>query len=191
MNCYEKENILVTGGAGFIGSKLCEALINLHYNVVCFDNFSTGKLKNIKHLTTNLKFKLIGGDIRNFQDCKKACKGVDTIFHYANYTAEENTFTTIKKAHDVNITGFVNILVAAKEANVKGFAFWKNIFGLTAKNTKKSELLIKKAYVETFNSNCDLQIVDIAYSFNEKVENIIAKNLKVLTENYKKKLIAV
>ncbi len=71
----KKKNILVTGGAGFIGSKLCEALINLDYNVVCFDNFSTGKLKNIKHLTTNLKFKLIGGDIRNFQDCKKACKG--------------------------------------------------------------------------------------------------------------------
>jgi UDP-N-acetylglucosamine 4-epimerase len=75
--------ILITGGAGFIGSNLCEALLKLNNEVVCLDNFSTGKFENIEQLIPNLKFHLIGGDIRNIDDCKRACEGIDYVLHQA------------------------------------------------------------------------------------------------------------
>ena len=75
--------ILVTGGAGFIGSNICDALIEKGVNVVCLDNFSTGKKKNIKHLLDNTHFKLIEGDITVLETCLEASKGVDYIIHQA------------------------------------------------------------------------------------------------------------
>jgi UDP-N-acetylglucosamine 4-epimerase len=115
--------ILVTGGAGFIGSNLCEALLALDNEVVCLDNFSTGKEKNIEHLYTNPKFKLIGGDIRNIEDCKKACKGVDYVLHEAALGSVPRSIKDPITTNNVNISGFVNMLSAAKEANVKRFVY--------------------------------------------------------------------
>ena len=75
--------ILVTGGAGFIGSNLCDHLINKGYHVVCLDNFSTGHMKNIQHLVddNNVPFELIEGDIRNFETCIRAVNSVDYVLH--------------------------------------------------------------------------------------------------------------
>ena len=83
LDLNKEHTILVTGGAGFIGSNLCEALLDNGNKVTCLDNFSTGKRENIAHLQSNPNFKLIEGDIRNLDDCQKACEGVDYILHEA------------------------------------------------------------------------------------------------------------
>ena len=75
--------VLVTGGAGFIGSNLCEALLERGHEVICLDNFITGKRENIQEFLGNPKFRLIEGDIRNIDVCFEACKGVDVVLHQA------------------------------------------------------------------------------------------------------------
>ena len=75
---FPKEySVLVTGGAGFIGSNLCEFLVNNSNKVLCLDNFVTGKIENISHLLKNKNFTLLEGDIRSLEDCKTACKNTD------------------------------------------------------------------------------------------------------------------
>ncbi len=74
---------LVTGGAGFIGSNLCEAILKMGYSVRCLDNFSTGKRENISELMSNERFELIEGDIRDLDTCMKACEGIDYVSHQA------------------------------------------------------------------------------------------------------------
>lgn len=117
------KNILVTGGAGFIGSNLCEALINLGNKVTCLDNFATGKRENIAELLNHKNFTLIEGDIRNLEDCKKAVAGNDYILHQAALGSVPRSINDPITTNSVNIAGFVNMLVAAKEAQVKRFVY--------------------------------------------------------------------
>jgi UDP-N-acetylglucosamine 4-epimerase len=117
------QNILVTGGAGFIGSNLCEALITLGNKVVCLDNFSTGKIENIQPLLSNSNFKLIEGDIRNLNDCKLAVKGVDYVLHEAALGSVPRSINDPITTNDVNVSGFLNMLVAARDAKVKRFVY--------------------------------------------------------------------
>ena len=112
------KKILVTGGAGFIGSNLCDTLIEAEYEVVCLDNFSTGKIENISHLIGHPKFTLIEGDIRNMEDCKKACENIDVVLHHAALGSVPRSLKDPATTNAVNISGFLNILIAAKEANV-------------------------------------------------------------------------
>ena len=118
-----KEKVLVTGGAGFIGSNLCEALLKSGYEVVCFDNFSTGKMENISEFISHSNFKLIGGDIRNVPDCYKACKDVTYVLHHAALGSVPRSINDPVTSTDVNISGFVNMLTAAKDNNVKRFIY--------------------------------------------------------------------
>ena len=115
--------ILVTGGAGFIGSNLCEALINLKYQVICLDNFSTGKMENLKILLTHPNFKLITGDIRKLEDCKLAVEGVDYVFHEAALGSVPRSINDPITTNDVNVGGFLNMLVASRDAKVKRFVY--------------------------------------------------------------------
>jgi UDP-N-acetylglucosamine 4-epimerase len=115
--------ILVTGGAGFIGSNLCEALLNRGDDVTCLDNFSTGHRKNIEPFLANPKFKLVEGDIRNIEDCQKALLGVDYVLHEAALGSVPRSINDPITTNAVNITGFLNMLVAARDANVKRFIF--------------------------------------------------------------------
>jgi UDP-N-acetylglucosamine 4-epimerase len=117
------QNILVTGGAGFIGSNLCEALITLGNKVVCLDNFSTGKIENIQPLLSNSNFKLIEGDIRNLNDCKLAVEGVDYVLHEAALGSVPRSINDPITTNDVNVSGFLNMLVAARDAKVKRFVY--------------------------------------------------------------------
>lgn len=115
--------ILVTGGAGFIGSNLCETLLGLDNSVVCLDNFSTGKKENIEPFLKNPNFKLITGDIRNFDDCQKAVDGVDFVLHEAALGSVPRSINDPITTNEVNISGFLNMLVASRNARVKRFVY--------------------------------------------------------------------
>ena len=115
--------VLVTGGAGFIGSNLCEELLKYDCKVVCFDNFSTGKIENILPFTKNEKFRLIVGDIRSLDDCNKAVEGIDYILHEAALGSVPRSIKDPITSNDVNVSGFLNMLVAARDAKVKRFVY--------------------------------------------------------------------
>ena len=115
--------ILVTGGAGFIGSNLCEELVKKGNYVVCLDNFSTGRIENIQGLLDNNRFKLIEGDIRNLDTCLKAVNGVDVVFHEAALGSIPRSIDDPITTNAVNISGFLNMLVAAKNAKIDRFIF--------------------------------------------------------------------
>lgn len=117
------KKILVTGGAGFIGSNLCESLLNQGNDITCLDNLSTGFLRNIEHLIKKDNFKFIEGDIRNYEDCQKAVEGVDIVLHQAALGSVPRSIKDPITSIDVNIGGFTKILFAAKEAGVKRFVY--------------------------------------------------------------------
>ncbi len=113
--------ILVTGGAGFIGSNLAEALLALE-NVTLvrvLDNFATGSSRNIAGLMADKKFEFIEGDIRSYEDCARACEGIDAISHQAALGSVPRSINDPRTTNDVNITGTLNVFTAAKEKNVK------------------------------------------------------------------------
>jgi UDP-N-acetylglucosamine 4-epimerase len=115
--------VLITGGAGFIGSNLVESMLNCGNYVVCLDNFSTGKRENLKGFMNNPDFKLIEGDIRNYQDCEKSVDGIDLVFHQAALGSIPRSIKDPVTSTDVNIGGFVKMLYASKEAKVKRFIY--------------------------------------------------------------------
>lgn len=123
MQQIENKTILVTGGAGFIGSNLCEHLLHYNNKVVCLDNFATGKTHNIQHLLNHPNFTLIVGDIRNIADCHKAVSGVDYILHEAALGSVPRSINDPITSNDVNVSGFLNMLVAARDAKVKKFVY--------------------------------------------------------------------
>lgn len=117
------KNILVTGGAGFIGSNLSEVLLEKGNKVVCLDNFATGKRANIAHLLSNPMFTLIEGDIRNLNDCKGAVEAVDYVLHQAALGSVPRSIKDPITSNDVNVSGFLNMLVASRDAGVKRFIY--------------------------------------------------------------------
>ena len=123
MQQIENKTILVTGGAGFIGSNLCEHLLRYNNKVVCLDNFATGRTQNIQHLLSNPNFTLIVGDIRNIADCHKAVNGVDYVLHEAALGSVPRSINDPITSNDVNVSGFLNMLVAARDAKVKKFIY--------------------------------------------------------------------
>ncbi|MFZ4455555.1 MAG: SDR family oxidoreductase [Bacteroidales bacterium] len=115
--------ILVTGGAGFIGSNLCEELLSLGHSVICLDNFATGHRKNIEPFLPNSLFRLIEGDIRNFDDCRLAVEGADFVLHQAALGSVPRSLKDPITTNDVNVSGFLNMLVASRDAGVKRFIY--------------------------------------------------------------------
>ena len=119
----EKSRILVTGGAGFIGSNLVEALLAQGCHVTVLDNFSTGKKENLLQFAGNDDFKLIAGDIRDFETCVKALDGIDFVLHEAALGSVPRSVRDPMSTAAVNILGFVNMLYAAQAAKVKRFVY--------------------------------------------------------------------
>jgi len=117
------KKVLVTGGAGFIGSNLVESLLQSGNYVVCLDNLSTGKKENIAGFLSNPSFKLIEGDIRNYDDCVNAVRNTEIVFHQAALGSVPRSIKDPVLATDVNIGGFVKMLFASKEAGVKRFVY--------------------------------------------------------------------
>ncbi|MBR0439548.1 MAG: SDR family oxidoreductase [Bacilli bacterium] len=118
-------NILITGGAGFIGSNLCEALLKRGDRVVCLDNFSTGHIENLLPFIEQYPkiFRLIVGDIRNIEDCRKALDGCDYVLHEAALGSVPRSINDPATTNAVNIGGFLNMIIAARDAKVKRFVF--------------------------------------------------------------------
>jgi UDP-N-acetylglucosamine 4-epimerase len=117
------KRVLVTGGAGFIGSNLTGYLLDSGNEVVCLDNFSTGKRENLKDYLVNPRFRLIEGDIRNYEDCIKSVNGIDIVFHEAALGSVPRSIKDPVTTTDVNIGGFVKMLFAAKETGIKRFIY--------------------------------------------------------------------
>jgi len=114
---------LVTGGAGFIGSNLCEAILKLGYKVRCLDNLSNGFYKNIEPFVENPKFEFIEGDITNFQTCLDATNGVDFVLHQAAWGSVPRSIEMPQFYEEVNIKGTLNMMEAAKVNGVKKFVY--------------------------------------------------------------------
>ena len=123
LKTLQGKRILITGGAGFIGSNLCEVLLDHNIKVVCLDNFSTGKRTNIEPFLNNDNFKLIEGDIRNLADCNNACIDVNYVLHQAALGSVPRSINDPITTNDVNVSGFLNMLVASRDAGVKRFIY--------------------------------------------------------------------
>jgi len=115
--------IVVTGGAGFIGSNTCEAFINEGLEVICLDNFLTGRRENITNLIESPLFTLVEGDIRNLEDCKKAVEGADLVLHLAALGSVPRSIVDPITTNNINIGGTLNMLIAARDAGIKRFVY--------------------------------------------------------------------
>ena len=115
--------ILITGGAGFIGSNLCEYFLEKGNQVVCLDNFATGHRHNIEPFFSNPDFTLIEGDIRNLDICNEAVQDVDYVLHQAALGSVPRSINDPITSNAVNVSGFLNMLVASRDANVKRFIY--------------------------------------------------------------------
>ncbi|KAF2334157.1 SDR family oxidoreductase [Flavobacterium ginsenosidimutans] len=169
--------ILITGGAGFIGSNLIEYFLNKEYKVVCLDNFSTGHKHNIENHFSNPNFTLIEGDIRNIEDCTKAVIGVDYVLHQAALGSVPRSINDPITTNDVNVSGFLNMLVASREAKVKRFVYAasSSTYG-DSKGLPKVEDVIGKPlspyaitkyvnelYAEIFSNTYGLETIGLRY----------------------------
>jgi UDP-N-acetylglucosamine 4-epimerase len=169
--------ILITGGAGFIGSNLSEYFLNKNYSVVCLDNFATGHRYNIESFLKNPNFKLIEGDIRNFNDCMTAVEGVDYVLHQAALGSVPRSINDPITTNEVNITGFVNMLVAARDAQVKRFVYAasSSTYGDSVNLPKVEEVIgkplspyaitkyVNELYAEIFSKTYGLETIGLRY----------------------------
>lgn len=119
----ENTKFLVTGGAGFIGSNLTEAILNLGYKVRVLDNFSTGKRENIEGFLNNENFELLEGDIRDIETCRKACEGVDYVLHQAAWGSVPRSIKMPVLYEEINVKGHLNMMEAARENKIKKFVY--------------------------------------------------------------------
>jgi UDP-N-acetylglucosamine 4-epimerase len=117
------KKVLVTGGAGFIGSHLCADLLQMDNEVICLDNLSTGKIANLTQLMNNPRFRFIEGDIRDRQVCAEATQDVDLLLHQAALGSVPRSIADPVSTSDVNIGGFLNMLIAARDSGVRRIIF--------------------------------------------------------------------
>ncbi len=115
--------VLVTGGAGFIGSNLIEYFLENNNEVICLDNLSTGHKKNITPFFNHPNFQFVEGDIRNMKDCKKAVRDCEYVFHQAALGSVPRSIKDPVTTNAVNIDGFLNVLTAARDEQVKRFIY--------------------------------------------------------------------
>ena len=121
---FHKDTLfLVTGGAGFIGSNLCEAILNMGYRCRCLDDLSTGKQENVDLFAKNPSYEFIKGDIKDLDTCIKACVGVDYVLHQAAWGSVPRSIEMPQLYSQINISGALNMLEAARSAHVKKFVY--------------------------------------------------------------------
>jgi UDP-N-acetylglucosamine/UDP-N-acetylgalactosamine 4-epimerase len=137
---FDKDSVfLVTGGAGFIGSNICEALVNMGYTVRCLDNLSTGKYENIEPLVEKDNFTFIKGDIRELDTCMEATKGVDYVMNQAAWGSVPRSIEMPLLYEEINIRGTLNMMEASRQNGVKKFVYASSssVYGNTPTLPKK------------------------------------------------------
>ena len=121
---FDKDAVfLVTGGAGFIGSNLCEAILNMGYKVRCLDNISTGKKENVEMFIDNPNYTFIKGDIRDLDTCMKACENIDYVLNQAAWGSVPRSVEMPLLYEQINIMGTLNMMEAARQKGVKKFVY--------------------------------------------------------------------
>ncbi len=120
------KKVLVTGGAGFIGSNLCESLLSEGNRVFCLDNLATGHRSNIQAFLSNSDFAFIEGDIRDYDTCLKAAEGMDVIVNQAALGSVPRSINDPITTNSINIDGFLNMLNAEKEKQIPRFVYAAN-----------------------------------------------------------------
>ena len=170
-------NLLITGGAGFIGSNLCNYFLAKSYKVVCLDNFATGHLHNLKDCINNPNFRLIEGDIRNIKVCSEAVQGVDFVLHQAALGSVPRSIKDPLTTNEVNVSGFLNMLVAARDAKVKRFVYAasSSTYGDSVGLPKVEDVIgkplspyaitkyVNELYAEIFSKTYGLETIGLRY----------------------------
>lgn len=169
---------LVTGGGGFIGSHLVEYLLSFNAGKVrVLDNFSNGFLKNLEPFRNNPRFELIEGDIRNPAICEQACEGMDIVLHQAALGSVPRSIKDPITTNEVNISGFVNMLTAAREQKVKRFVYAasSSTYGDSASLPKVEHIIGKplspyavtkyanELYADVFGKTYGMEIIGLRY----------------------------
>jgi UDP-N-acetylglucosamine/UDP-N-acetylgalactosamine 4-epimerase len=172
-----QKKILITGGAGFIGSNLTEYFLKKNYQIICLDNFSTGYHHNITPFINSTNYSLIEGDIRNFEDCQRAVQGVDYVLHQAALGSVPRSINDPITTNDVNVTGFLNMLLASKDAKVKRFVYAasSSTYGDSDSLPKVEEVIgkplspyaitkyVNELYAEIFSKTYGIQTIGLRY----------------------------
>ncbi len=171
------QKILITGGAGFIGSNLCDYFINKGYFVTCLDNFATGHRYNIEHLLCDEKFDLIEGDVRDLETCLDATKNKDFVLHHAALGSVPRSIQDPINSNDVNISGFLNMLVASRDNGIKRFVYAasSSTYGDSEVLPKVEEVIgkplspyaitkyVNELYADVFSKTYGLETIGLRY----------------------------
>ena len=171
------KKILITGGAGFIGSNLTEYFLNKGYFVRCLDNFATGYHHNIEEFLNNSNYELIEGDIRDLDTCHLAVKGMDYVLHQAALGSVPRSINDPITSNEVNVSGFLNMLVASRDAGIKRFVYAasSSTYGDSEKLPKVEEIIgkplspyavtkyVNELYADVFAKTYNMQIIGLRY----------------------------
>jgi UDP-N-acetylglucosamine 4-epimerase len=171
------KKILITGGAGFIGSNLTEYFLNKNYEVVCLDNFATGHRHNIEGFLSNSNYTLLEGDIRDLKDCQDAVNGVDYVLHQAALGSVPRSIKDPITTNEVNVSGFLNMLTAARDAKVKRFIYAasSSTYGDSESLPKVEEVIgkplspyaitkyVNELYAEIFSKTYGIETIGLRY----------------------------
>lgn len=169
--------ILITGGAGFIGSNLTEYFLNKGYQVVCLDNFSTGHRHNIEPFLKNPGYKLIEGSICDLEVCRTAVENVDYVLHQAALGSVPRSINDPITSNEVNVSGFLNMLVAARDAKVKRFVYAasSSTYGDSASLPKVEDVIgrplspyaitkyVNELYADVFSKTYGIECIGLRY----------------------------
>jgi UDP-N-acetylglucosamine 4-epimerase len=169
--------LLITGGAGFIGSNLCEHFLDIGHKVVCLDNFATGHRHNIEPFFNNPNFTLLEGDIRDLSTCQEAVKNVDYVLHQAALGSVPRSIKDPITSNDVNVSGFLNMLVAARDAGVKRFVYAasSSTYGDSTSMPKVEDVIgkplspyaitkyVNELYAEIFSRTYGMETIGLRY----------------------------
>ena len=169
--------ILITGGAGFIGSNLTEYFLNQGHEVVVLDNFSTGYRHNLESFEDNSNFNLIEGDIRNIEDCRTAAEGIDYVLHQAALGSVPRSIEDPRTSNEVNVSGFLNMLIASKDAKIKRFIYAasSSTYGDSKSLPKVEEVIgkplspyaitkyVNELYADVFSKTYGIETIGLRY----------------------------
>ncbi len=173
----KKIKILITGGAGFIGSNLIDHFLKEGHKIVCLDNLATGFEHNINHHYNNPDFTFINGDIRDLETCKNAVKGCDYILHQAALGSVPRSIKDPATTNDVNVGGFLNMLIAARDEGIKRFVYAasSSTYGDSKKLPKVEDEIgkplspyaitkyVNELYADVFAKTYDMQCIGLRY----------------------------